>query len=179
MQVRLDMAGSVAVDETFGEGVVMSATPTDGWLTITALAEIRGVSKAAISKRVIRFERDNLVATRMVGKQKFVHAEMFDRACHLHTDGVRELNGTTRKRAKAMAAVDADQAVDAPDLATLAALAAIDACQAEVRLLEHKGPMVSVDEIEDAIARAEKNLAAGVKIYRGQLEEFLKGGEQQ
>jgi len=89
---------------------------TVDWISITDLAEKRGVSKAAISKRVIRYERDGLVMPRIRNGQKLVHEEMFETACRKYTDGIQQLNGTTQtqKRAKERAAVEAEEFEDEP-----------------------------------------------------------------
>lgn len=61
------------------------------WLSISQLAEIKKVSKAAISKRVIRLEREQLITTRKDGAEKKVNLVEFDRAIGANTDPAQAL----------------------------------------------------------------------------------------
>ena len=111
-----------------------------GWVTISELARMRGVDKAAISRRVARFESLGLVHPRAgVGRTKLVNIAEFDRAAGETTDAVREANG--RGAARAPDATGGD-----PILAReQARRAAVDADLKELDLAERVGELVAVE----------------------------------
>lgn len=74
--------------------------PAGLWLTITELAEAKGLGKAAVSERVSRFEAQGLLATRPgKGKTKLVNLAEFDRVAGQVTDLAREQGAATRRGA--------------------------------------------------------------------------------
>ncbi len=55
--------------------------PSGGWLTVSALARVRGVDKAAISRRVARLEAAAALTTRPGPRgSKLINADEFARA---------------------------------------------------------------------------------------------------
>jgi hypothetical protein len=77
----------------------MADQPVDGqatlplaevWLSISQIADIKKVSKAAISKRVLKLEGEGLITTRRAGAEKKVNLVQFDRAIGEHTDPAQE-----------------------------------------------------------------------------------------
>lgn len=74
--------------------------PTGLWLTITELAEAKGLGKAAISERVARFEEQGLLTTRPgKRKSKLVNLAEFDRVAGQVTDLARARGAETRRGA--------------------------------------------------------------------------------
>jgi|GEM_PF-2249088 len=77
----------------------MDGQPVDGaaggiselWVSITQLAALKDVSKAAISKRVIKLENDGLIRTKREDGEKRVNLVEFDRAIGANTDPAQEL----------------------------------------------------------------------------------------
>ncbi len=80
---------------------------SDGlWATISELARLRGVDKAAISRRVTRLEAQGLLQTRHgKGGTKLVNVAAFDRATEETTDAIRELNGAQAAASAVLAPV--------------------------------------------------------------------------
>jgi len=75
--------------------------PTGGWLTVSELARVRGVDKAAISRRVARLEAAGALATRPGPRgTKLINADEFARAAAEMTDVVREANGRRAAEAR-------------------------------------------------------------------------------
>ncbi|GLS29946.1 hypothetical protein SAMN04488498_104349 [Mesorhizobium albiziae] len=67
------------------------------WVTCAELARRRGVSRAAITKRVDQLESDGKIATRRDGKSRMVELVSFDRAVGQTGDAVKEHAAETRK----------------------------------------------------------------------------------
>jgi DNA-binding IscR family transcriptional regulator len=66
----------------------------DGWLTVSALARMRGVDKAAISRRVARLEAAGELSTRVgLRGTKLINVDEFNRAVERTVDAIREANG--------------------------------------------------------------------------------------
>lgn len=73
--------------------------PDGLWLTITELAERKGVGKPTISERVSRFEARGLITTRPgKGKAKLVNLAEYDRVAGEVTDLAREQGAATRRQ---------------------------------------------------------------------------------
>ena len=70
------------------------AADNPGWATVSELARLRGVDKAAISRRAKRLEAQGLLHPRPGAHgTKLISIAEFDRAAGEATDAVRELNG--------------------------------------------------------------------------------------
>lgn len=82
----------MAPDEADGGGV---------WVTCAELARRRGVSRAAITKRVDQLEREGRVATRRAGRSREVELASFDRAIGETGDALREQAAETARRTAA------------------------------------------------------------------------------
>lgn len=77
-------------------------TPNDAgaggvWVTCAELARRRGVSRAAITKRVNKLAGDGLVSVREEGNSRLVELASFDRAIGETGDAVKEQAAATRK----------------------------------------------------------------------------------
>jgi len=65
-----------------------------GWVNVSELARLRGVDKAAISRRVARLEELRALTTRLGPRgSKLINVSEFARAVEQLTDTVREANG--------------------------------------------------------------------------------------
>lgn len=74
------------------------------WITCAELARRRGVSRAAITKRVDQLDRDGKVSTRRDGKSRLVELASFDRAVGETGDAVKEQAADTAATARKAAA---------------------------------------------------------------------------
>ena len=143
-----------------------------GWASISELARLRGVDKAAISRRVARLAAQGLLTTR-TGKQgtKLVNIAEFDRAAGEATDAVRELNGRGAT------------APPAPGLATdpilsreQARRAAYDADLKKLDLEERLGRIAPLDRVRRATAEFTQSLARVIDMLPARVEEILAAG---
>jgi DNA-binding MarR family transcriptional regulator len=142
-----------------------------GWVSISELARMRGVDKAAISRRVRRLEDQGLLRT-SEGKHgtKLVNIAEFDRAAGETTDAVRELNGN----ASSQTGAPADPILSREQ----ARRASYDADLKKLDLEERLGQLVSAERVQRAfsdcahvvsqaaaqlVGRAEENAAAVAK----------------
>ena len=72
----------------------MPTSSSSGWLTVSELARVRDVNKAAISRRVKRLKAAGALTTRPGPRgSKLVNVAEFNRAVEDLTDTVREANG--------------------------------------------------------------------------------------
>jgi hypothetical protein len=72
----------------------------NGWLTVSALARLRGVDKAAISRRVARLEAAGDLTTRAGAHgTKLINVAEFTSVAEMTTDAIQQSNG--RRRAAA------------------------------------------------------------------------------
>ena len=116
-----------------------------GWLTVSELARVRRVDKAAISRRVARLEAAGAVTTRPGPRgSKLINAAEFTRAVEDLTDTVREANG--RRAASAR-----DEEGGSPNDPVLAREQArrtkIQADTAQLQLDERRGLLARVADI--------------------------------
>ena len=117
---------------------------SSGWLTVSELARVRGVDKAAISRRVARLEAAGALTTRPGPRgSKLVNAAEFARAVEDLTDTVREANGR-----RAAAARDGDGAAprDPVYARQLARRVKIQADTAQFQLDLLKGDLVRLSD---------------------------------
>lgn len=61
------------------------------WVSIKSLAEVRGVSHQAVSKRIAGFVRKGLLQTRRAGKERLVHRPTFDALSSASHDPAQDL----------------------------------------------------------------------------------------
>lgn len=115
-----------------------------GWISVSDLAKLKGVSKQAVAKRVDRFVAQGMLQPRPGPRgTKLINLAEFDRAAHEMTDLVRHENG-----------VRSQSGVGDPILAReQARRAAYDADLKKLDLEERLGQLVRRSELEPAIAK--------------------------
>ena len=124
------------------------------WLSITQLAELKGVGKGWISERVKALESAGRIETKIEGRSKLVNLAQYDRAVGETGDAVKEGAAATR--------ADADDAEKNPALRDHQARAAQYTADLKFLDLEERlGRLVPVAEVEDA---AQKCAEATVRI---------------
>jgi DNA-binding MarR family transcriptional regulator len=134
-----------------------------GWASITALAELKGRNKAAISRSVARLEAAGLLRARRGPKgEKLVNIEVFDRLRESHGDAVQEMNGLR-------ASADAD-----PILAReQAKRAAADAEMKRMDLEERRGRIISADHAERFVDTCSANAPTVLWRLPGLVDEIV------
>jgi DNA-binding MarR family transcriptional regulator len=137
-----------------------------GWASITALAELKGRNKAAISRRVARLEEDGLLRTRRGPKgEKLVNVEAYERLVESHGDAVQEMNGLR-------ASADGD-----PILAReQAKRAAADAEMKRMDLEERRGRIISAEQAERFVDACAANAQTVLWRLPGLVEEIIAIG---
>lgn len=139
----------------------MQGQPVDGqamlpipevWLSISQIAEIKKVSKAAISKRVIKLEADGLITTRKDGSEKKVNLVEFDRAIGANTDPAQELRnagGIAQPTVSAPTKPEAEADPSKPQYNVSRALReSYDAEHSRLNLEERTGRLADKSEVE-------------------------------
>jgi hypothetical protein len=148
------------------------------WLSVTELARLRGVDKAAISRRAKRYEEQGLLTPRAgKGGVKLICVAEFDRAAGQATDAVRELNGSAGGAAAAPAAALPGD----PTLAKQQARrAGYDADLKQLELQERLGELVRVADVQEAIVVLSENFVRAIEQMPARAEEGFaeatKGG---
>jgi DNA-binding MarR family transcriptional regulator len=138
------------------------AGPT-GWASITALAELKGWNKAAISRRVARFEEAGLLRARRGPKgEKLVNIEAFDRLIESQGDAVQEMNGMR-------ASADTDPILSREQ----AKRAAADAEMKRMDLEERRGRIISADHAERFVDTCSANAQTVLWRLPGLVEEIV------
>jgi MarR family protein len=146
----------------------------DEWLTVSALARLRRVDKAAISRRVARLEAAGALTTRPgLRGTKLINVAEFNGAVEMTTDAIREANGRAaivlprteangRRRAAASPVAEADM-IAAPSDPILAREQArktmLAADIAQLQLDELRGLLVRVADISAGAALQGETLA--------------------
>jgi DNA-binding MarR family transcriptional regulator len=113
------------------------------WVTCADLARRRGVSRAAITKRVNKLVADGLIAVREDGASRLVDVVSFDRAIGETGDAIKEQAAATRKAAAGGAAGKPGAAMrDAQTERAQyeARMKALDLAERERQVLPIKGP---------------------------------------
>jgi DNA-binding IscR family transcriptional regulator len=164
----------------------------DGWLSVSALARLRGVQKSAISKRVARLEKEGLVHPRLGPlNSKEVNVAEFVSAVERTTDAIREANGRAASPVHRMAAdangrratanpVSQADIVDTPGDPILAReqakRAQADAELKRMDLEERRGRIVSADQCKRFVDACSAN--AQIVLWRlpGLVEEIIAIG---
>lgn len=148
------------------------------WLSVSGLARQRGVDKAAISRRLARYEAQGLMKSRLgKGGVKLINVAEFDRAAGEATDAVRELNGSgAGAPAMGIAAAPGD-----PILAReQARRASYDADLKKLELEERLGELIPVGDVREAIAALGETFVRALDQMPSRAEEGFaeatKGG---
>lgn len=128
-----------------------------GWISISELARLRGVDKAAISRRATRLEELGALATRPGPRgSKLINAAEFARAVENLTDTVREANG---RRGGAARDGEGGASSDPVLAREQARKTQISADIAQLQLDELKGLLVRVADISAGVAIQGETLA--------------------
>jgi hypothetical protein len=137
-----------------------------GFATISELGRLRGVDKAAISRRVARLEAQGLLQSQRGARgTKLVNIAEFDRVAGATTDAVRELNGRSATVAPGSLAAD-------PILSReQARRASYDADMKKLDLEERLGQLVSVDRVQRAFSDCAQIVAQAAGQMVGRAEE--------
>jgi hypothetical protein len=164
----------------------------DGWLTVSALARMRGVDKAAISRRVARLEAAGELSTRVgLRGTKLINVDEFNRAVERTVDAIREANGRAaivlpraaireangRRSAAASQVAEADMGEEPsgdPILAREQARKTMFAADiAELQLDELRGLLVRVSDIAAGAAMQGETLARRIDQMMPEWAEDL------
>lgn len=122
------------------------------WVTITELAQRKGIGKPAVSERVARFEAQGLLTTRPgKGKAKLVNLAEFDRVAGETTDLGREQGAATRRAAAALPSPSGGS--DPVYTQEQARKMAYSADREKIALGEDLDRLVPVDRLEAEFAR--------------------------
>jgi hypothetical protein len=117
------------------------------WLSITQLAELKGVGKPWISERVKALESAGRIATRVDGRSKLVNLAQYDRAVGETGDAIKE--GAAATRAEAEGDPEKNPALRDHQARAAQYTADLKFLDLEERL----GRLVPVAEVEDAAAK--------------------------
>ena len=150
----------------------------DAWLTVSALARLRGVDKAAISRRVARLEAAGDLTTRAGAHgTKLINRAAFDRAVEMTTDAIQEGNGLRAKAARdgergaSPLGASAGPALSRAQTARTIAQAHI----ANLDLNERVGKLLPLDRVQEAARSCAERLRRAVDQMPGRAEEVASG----
>lgn len=134
---------------------------SDGWVSLTELAAIKNVGKAAMSERVKGLEQKGLINSRQgKGRVKLINLAEFDMATAGTTDLAR-LAAVETKRAAA--AIDAPETAPPGSYTRAQALKmAMDADMARMKRDAMAGTLVAVQTIADAAKRIGEALTRSI-----------------
>jgi hypothetical protein len=143
-------------------------TADAGWVSVSELARLKGLSKAAVSERVARFIKGGQLSTKPgKGKVKLVNLAAFDRVAGETTDLSKATGHATRK-AQTVAGIPAPSLpTNADPLAPIytaeqARHMAYKAESAKLDLEERQGKIVAIAAVEQAITAAAEALARAI-----------------
>ena len=130
---------------------------SEGWVSVSELARLRGVDKAAISRRVARLEELGALSTRPGPRgSKLVNLTEFEEAIAKHGDAVNEANG----RRAMVARDDAGHSPDNPILAQeQARRTRIAADLGQLQLDTLKGELVRIADFSAGVTVQAETLA--------------------
>ena len=169
------------------------------WASVSDLARLKGVNKAAISRRVTRLEAQGLLKSRRGARgAKLIDVAEFDRVATETTDGVRELNGRKSASAKASRPAAAathprhrSETAEAPPPGVAshpvlsheqARRAAADAALKELDLEERLGRIAPLDRVRQACLEFAQTLARVIDRRPSRVDDIIaansKGGLQ-
>lgn len=137
--------------------------------SVSALAALLGVDKAAVSRRVGRLEAQGLLTTQNggPGKPKLIDVAAYLKATEQTTDAIRAANGGAKPSPAA------DPAPSDPTLAhQQSRKAAYAADLLEIELGVARGALVRADDVRDAMAHAAGALVRGLESLAAKAEDF-------
>jgi hypothetical protein len=132
------------------------------WVSMKRLAELRGVSQQAVSKRVAGFMSRGLLEPRRVGKEKLVHLPTFDALAAAAHDPAQDLRNRHQRSGSgndsdAESSKDPQAKAPKPPLANSASYDAASAREknakaelAEMELARRRAELVPAGELADA-----------------------------
>lgn len=143
-------------------------TADAGWVSVSELARLKGLSKAAVSERVARFIRGGQLSTKPgKGKVKLVNLAAFDRVAGETTNLAKASGHATRKQnAPGIPSPSLPPGADplAPVYtAEQARHMAYKAESARLDLEERQGKIVAIAAVEQAITAAAEALARAIE----------------
>lgn len=143
-------------------------------MTISDLAEAKGLGRSAVSERVLRLEKQGLITTRPgKGKQKLVNLAEFDRVIGQVADLGREQGAATKRGAgddDGGGASSAYTREQARRMAYLAEMARLD-------LDERKGELVKVSELRPVITAAGEATAKAIDSLLFDEDEIRRAAQ--
>jgi hypothetical protein len=174
-----------------------SLTPENGlWLSVTALADLKGVTKQTIGEKVKRLERAGLLLGQSEGrgKPKLINVAAYDRAVGETTDLMREQGAATKKAVQALqvpvsvadGANPVYSAEQARHMALKADMAQLDLDERLRKLLPLHEVTEAMTECAEAMVRAIDQISThaeaiadavgkgGVNGARGKLKEIAR-----
>ncbi len=148
----------------------MSEPVTDGiWVGVRQLAEMKGVSHPAISKRLRRFEEAGLVTVRREGRKTLVNVAQWDSAADEVTDPARLAGAATTRQMSAEPDAGATAANAGPGSTNTSAYsyqqarkAQYDADLKEIELAKQRGQLLPIADVEDAMIRCAESLVRAI-----------------
>jgi DNA-binding MarR family transcriptional regulator len=135
--------------------------------SITDLAAMLNVDKAAVSRKAARLEAKGLLKSQSAGpgRPKMIEVAAYLAATEQTTDAIRAANG-------ALARAEPDRAAD-PSLAQAQTRRAlIQADLAQIELDKARGLLVAVEDVRDAAAHAGGELARGLSALSARAAEI-------
>jgi hypothetical protein len=144
-----------------------------GWVTISELARLRGVDKAAISRRVARLEAAGALTTRPGPHgTKLVNVAEFDRTVETTGDAVRAANGRMAGAARdGLAVASAGLVLSRAQANKTSAQARL----AQLDLAQRLGQLLPIEETRRAAADCSMRLRRTVATMHVRAEEVADG----
>lgn len=155
----------------------------DGLVTITELAALKGVGKAAVSERVSRLEREGVIATLKRGRVKLVSLADYDAAIGETTSLSRMQAAATRRQASEPVTEPDEPAIGGANYSReQARLASYKADLAEIELKRKRGEVRDTREIVEAMTRCAEAIVKAIDRIPSRADEIAaavaRDGEQ-
>jgi hypothetical protein len=135
------------------------------WLSVTALAKLKGVTKQTVGEKVARLERDGLLLGQCEGrgKPKLINVAAYDRAVGETTDLMREQGAATKKATQtAQAPALISDSVNPVYSAEQARHMALKADMAQLDLDERIGKLLPLHEVTEAMTECAEALVRAI-----------------
>ena len=133
--------------------------------SVTAIAAMLGVDKAAVSRRAARLEASGAIQTVRDGRQKLINVAAYLAATEQTLDAVRAANGAQASPDKAPPADPTLAAQQARHVAIRADLAQIDLDKA-------RGVLVPIDDVRESMTRAAGELVRSLEALPGKADDI-------
>jgi len=168
-------------------GVAGDRKADDDWLPMSRVAELRGVSVQAVSKRIAGFMARGMIETRRVGKERLVHVPTYDALAAATHDPAQDLR-LRHIKAAAPAGVENDP----PAAFGQSSRSAYDEASAreknaraelaELRLAEERGDLMRRRDIAPAVEKIAVAIRQRIETLRaisGRLYAAAMGGGEE